>query len=83
MTGWTFRTGSQAGQREKIYAIIRNESQTVYDITRQCWSSGDASLVHIKSTTVRRCLQELRDHHPKMAIKDNWTDEWMGIPIKV
>ena len=62
MTGWT-RAGKSAHQREKVYAMIRNNPKgglTVYDITGNCWGSHDEALVSIKSTTVRRCLQELK-----------------------
>ena len=82
MTGWSVRTGNQVGQREKIYAMIRAKPKAVYEIARECWDSTDKTINGIKPPTIRRCLQELRDHTPPLAIKDWTTAKWAGFAIK-
>lgn len=80
MTGWT-RGSSKAHQREKIYCIIRESPKTVYEITGLCWKSSDPVINKIKPPTIRRCLQELRDHIPQMAAKDEISEKWIGLKI--
>ena len=80
MTGWT-KSGKGAHQREKIFAIIREQSRTVYEITGECWHSSDPALFSIKSPTIRRCLQELRDHTPQLAVKDEVSGKWIGFEL--
>ncbi len=83
MTGWTKR-GKGVYQREKIYAMIRCENGlSVYEITGLCWKSKDPIINSIKPPTIRRCLQELRDHRPTMARKNELTERWIGYEITI
>jgi len=82
MTGWS-KSGEMVCQREKVYATIRESSHTVFEICRLCWKSGDETINTIKPPAVRRCLQELRDHTPQMAVKDPYTQRWIGLVIAI
>ena len=74
--------GKGSYQREKIYAMIRCENGlSVYEITGMCWRSKDPIINTIKSPTIRRCLQELRDHRPPMAFKNETTERWIGYEV--
>jgi hypothetical protein len=68
MAGWTVK-GNIPFQREKIYAILRangNYMSTV-QIRKVCHNSGDSVIEMIAIPTIRRCLQELRDHKPALV----------------
>ena len=68
MAGWTVK-GKIPFQREKIYAILRaNEDyMTTVQIRLVCQNSGDKVIEKIAIPTIRRCLQELRDHNPALV----------------
>jgi len=93
MVGWTVK-GDIPRQREKIYAILRarDDWMLTVDIQTQCIQTNDPIIKDIAIPTIRRCLQELRDHRPAMARE--WKrpkltfgtgrfieGEWYGIPI--
>jgi len=81
MTGWS-RRGKAAHQREKIYALIRVDAATVFQIVGQCWESKDPAINTIRAPAVRRCLQELRDHFPTLAHKDELSGKWTGFQVE-
>ena len=68
MAGWTAK-GMIPFQREKIYAILRADGgwMTTVQIRAICHKSGDSIIEMIAFPTIRRCLQELRDHIPAMV----------------
>lgn len=95
MVGWSVK-GKIPRQREKIYAILRarNDWMVTMDIQVACIQSHDDTIKDIAIPTIRRCLQELRDHRPPMARE--WKrqklrfgtgrfieGEWFGIPIPI
>ncbi len=70
MTGWVFRSGANAGQREKLYAIVRsapNHTMNTIQMKEACRKSGDMKMVNIAYPTMRRIMQELRDYNPSLA----------------
>jgi len=68
LTGWTVK-GKIPFQREKIYAILRADGgfMSTIQIRSVCHNSGDVIISTIAFPTIRRCLQELRDHRPSMV----------------
>ena len=68
MAGWTVK-GNIPFQREKIYAILRADGDymTTVQIRTVCQNSRDKVIEKIAITTIRRCLQELRDHKPALV----------------
>ena len=70
MTGWVFRSGKNAGQREKLYAIVRSapdSTMNTIQMKEACRKSGDMKIVNIAFPTIRRIMQELRDYNPCLA----------------
>jgi len=81
MTGWT-KKGKVAHQREKVYAILRANSQgiTVFNLVKTCWKSDDPVINKIRPETVRRILNKELDQEFHMAHKV--FDFWYGDEIQ-
>jgi len=84
MTGH-LKNGKLVHQKEKLYALLRSSQDglTVYELTSLCWKSLDSVLTHIKSPTIRRCLQELRDCTPSLVKKNELTEKWKGFEKEI
>lgn len=90
MTGWTFRSGTKAGQREKVWAIVRaakNHTMDTLEILEACQQSEDPKLVNIAFPTIRRIMQQLRDYNPSLAAAKGLPDavqfqHWECFPMR-
>lgn len=91
MTGWVFRSGKSAGQREKVYAIVRSapdSTMNTIQIKEACRTSKDMKIINIAFPTIRRIMQELRDYNPCLAealdVQTDmaYTQTWKCFPMR-
>jgi len=90
LTGWVFRSGHNAGQREKVYAIVRSapdNTMNTLQIKEACRLSKDMKLVNIGFPTIRRIMQELRDYNPCLAepfgiARQHESQTWKCLPMR-